>query len=162
MKIPIAFILTVAAASVAFGFHPNPSARPGPDPSVRSFSEEEVQAQQAGPKVFTQADGGAELGTPDSSEIDMPSGYDDGGTLAKADHKSAKSESAIDGKQVMKQAQQDIERRGQSGMLRAVMGLLIFGTIGFGCIAFARNWAEKNAPRPEVRTKVRKRTHRIS
>jgi hypothetical protein len=133
-------VLVLAMAS-AFAYRINPEAKPGPEPGVREFTAAELEAQQSQIVVLPDPtyveDTGEKIEAPEVPAASGKSTTLDGGGESKP----------VDGAQVLRSVNSEL-KKGNSGLWRAALGFLVCSCVGFGGIAYVRNWAEKNAPNP--------------
>lgn len=142
MKRSLLTIVLVLAMTAAFAYHINPEAKPGPEPGVREFTAAELEAQQA--HIVAQPEPTYRVDT--GEKVEAPEVPTASGTATTLDA-GGKSKPVVDGAQVLRTVNQDLEK-GNSGLWRAVLGFLVCSCVGFGGIAYVRHWAEKSAPDP--------------
>lgn len=134
-------IVLVLAMASAFAYHVHPDAKPGPEPGVRDFTPAELEAQQS-----------KTVELPDPAYVEDPDQKVEAPEVPTASGKTTTLGTAgqgkpVDGAQVLRTVNQDLEK-GNNGLWRAALGFLVCSCVGFGGIAYVRNWAEKNAPNP--------------
>lgn len=141
MRRSLLTIVLVLPVASAMAYHINPYAKPGPEPGVREFTAAELEAQQSQTVVLPDAtyveDTGEKSAVP---EVPTASGKS---TILNLGGKGK----PVDGAQVLRLVDSDL-KKGNSGLWRAALGFLVCSCVGFGGIAYVRNWAEKNAPDP--------------
>jgi len=135
-------VLVMAAAS-ALAYHIHPDAKPGPEPGARAFSAAELEAQQSQIVALPDPTSVEDIG--EKSEVpEVPTASGKATTLDAGTGDKGKP---VDGAQVLRTVNMDL-KNGNSGLWRAALGFLVCACVGFGGIAYVRNWAERNAPDP--------------
>jgi hypothetical protein len=147
-------LLGLSLALGAMAFRQDPRAEPGPQPGVcQSFSEEELLEQQRGVAVAPPTGGGYEY--TNRQRESPPAAPDDSSGITSA-LAGMPEQSNVDGQQVLQEANSSLQRSGGRTLVQTAVGFLLFAGAGFGIVACARTWVEKNAPKP-VGTRTGKR-----